>query len=89
MSMSLPAINVRACVSLVGALGVFFAPWWVPALCILFLAIRYPAWEALFIGLLVDLMWLPALGFSAPLFTIGAITIVWLFAPLRSQFLTP
>ncbi len=90
MSMLLQkAISVRACVGLAGVASALIAPWWVPALCMLFLALRYPAWEVLFIGILVDLIWLPGTDFSMPLFTIGAITIVWLFAPLRDQFLTP
>ena len=86
---SLPAISIRGSVALAGVVGAFFAPWWVPVLCMLFLALRYPAWEVLFIGLLIDLMWLPATGFSVPFFLMGAIALVWLLAPLRSQFLTP
>lgn len=40
------------------------------------------------IGLLIDLTWLPAEGISLPLFTIGGIVLVWIFMPLRRQFLT-
>lgn len=86
---SLPTISLRTGVALTGAVGALFAPWWVPVICMVFLAFRYPAWEVPALGLLIDLMWLPGEGFSVPLFTIGAIAIVWLFAPLRSQFLTP
>ncbi len=70
-------------------LGAFFAPWWIPLACIAALALRYPAWEALFIGLLMDLLWLPGQGFEVPFFLIASIALVWMCAPLRNQFLRP
>ena len=79
--------SVRILIALLGTLGVLFAPWWVPLLCMIVLSLRYPAWEVPLIGLLMDLVWLPATGLELPLFLIGGILIVWICAPLRSQFL--
>lgn len=76
---------LRIVVAIIGFLGAIFLPWWVPAICIVLLSIRWRAWEAVLLGLLMDLLWLPAGGF--PLFTIGAIAVVWAFEPLRSEFL--
>ncbi|OGG48703.1 hypothetical protein A3C18_02485 [Candidatus Kaiserbacteria bacterium RIFCSPHIGHO2_02_FULL_54_11b] len=70
-------------------LGAFFAPWWVPLICMIVLALRYPAWEVFVIGLVVDLLWLPSLGFQIPIFLIAGLVLVWICAPLRSQFLRP
>jgi hypothetical protein len=82
-------ISVRTFLAVVGVIGVFIAPWWVPLVCMLILALRYASWETLFIGLLMDLVWLPGGGFPIPLFTIGGIALVWIFMPLRRQFLIP
>ena len=66
---------------------------WVPALCVLFLALRYRAWEAIVLGLLLDLTWQPfpavAGGFFhlIPIFTISSVLVIWALEPLRSQFL--
>ncbi len=84
--------QVRATVAFIGFIGVVFLPPWVPILCIILLAVRYRSWEAILIGALVDLTWLPSgtIMFSSiqlPLFTIAAILIVWGFEPLRAQFL--
>ena len=81
--------NVRAALvalALIG--GIFFSPW-IPGVCIVLLAIRFRAWEALFIGLLMDLIWLPAGSPAAhlPLFTIGSLVLVWILEPVRSEFL--
>ncbi len=81
--------KIRAVLCLVGLLGAFFAPWWVPLICMIGLALRYPAWEVLIIGLVMDLLWLPGEGFHTPVFLIGAIVLVWICAPLRNQFLRP
>lgn len=73
---------------LIGSAGALFASWWLALLCMVLLALRYPAWEVLAIGFLIDLVWLPGGdGFSIPLFTLGAIVMVWIFAPLRARFL--
>ncbi len=82
-------IKIRIFVASVGILGAFFAPWWVPLACMVLLALRYPAWEVLFIGLVMDLLWLPGEGFEVPFFLIGGIVLVWICAPLRNQFLRP
>ncbi len=82
-------IKARILVASVGTFGAFLAPWWVPLVCMGVLAMRYPAWEVLFIGLLMDLLWLPRLGFEIPFFLIGGIVLLWICAPLRNQFLRP
>lgn len=86
---SLSETKIRVLVASAGILGAFFAPWWVPLICMAVLALRYPAWEVLFIGLIMDLLWLPGEGFEMPFFLIAGIVSVWICAPLRSQFLRP
>lgn len=56
------------------------------ALAILVLSIRYRAYEAPFIGLLTDLLWQGS-PWHAPYFTIGALAALWIFEPLRAEFL--
>jgi hypothetical protein len=82
---------MRIALLLLGILGVIFASPWLPLLCIILLSLRYRAWEALVIGLLADLTWLPPdAGFHAlPLFTLAALVIVWGLEPIRSEFLVP
>ncbi len=80
----------RLPIALIGFIGVFVAPPWLPLICILLLSARYRAWEAILIGLLTDLVWLPTLSWhSLPLITMLSILIVWGFEPLRAQFLIP
>ena len=81
---------LRIALAAIGFWGAIFFPPWVPALCILLLAVRFRAWEAILLGLFVDLLWLsPQSGFHGlPLFTLGAIIVVWAFEPLRSEFLS-
>jgi hypothetical protein len=79
----------RPFIALVGFLGaIFFTPW-ISALCIVVLAVRFRSWEAILLGLFVDLLWLPpdSVLHGLPLFTLGAVLIVWAFEPLRSEFL--
>ena len=78
---------IRPTLALVGILGAIFAPPWVPLICMVLLAFRYPAWEVLFIGLLVDFLWLPAFAHGAPLFTIAGFILAWGLEPLRKEFL--
>ncbi len=85
--MSYPIINIRFFLVIIALSGALFAPWWVPLLCMVFLTLRYASWEVPLIGLLIDLLWLPAEGNALPLFTIIGITLVWIFMPLRKQFL--
>lgn len=68
--------------------AIFFTPW-VTALCIVVLALRYRAAEAIVLGAILDFMWLPhdTLLYSFPLCTIIATFIVWGFEPLRLEFL--
>lgn len=79
--------KIRSVIGLVGIAGAFFLPWWVPLVCMIGLALRYPAWEVLLIGLVMDLLWLPGQGFELPVFLIAGIALVWICAPLRQQFL--
>lgn len=79
---------IRPALALIGLLGVFFAPVWVPCLCAVLLSLRFRAWEAVCIGALIDMLWMPATGsIVLPFFTIAAIAIVWLLEPLRLQLL--
>ncbi len=88
MSIFFPSeIKIRFFFAVIGIAGAFFAPWWVPLICMIALALRYPAWEVLFIGLVMDLLWLPGEGFEMPVFLIAGIVLVWICAPLRQQFL--
>lgn len=68
--------------------AVFFYPW-VTALCIVALAIRYRAIEAVGLGALLDFLWLPhdTLLTMVPLCTIVSLIVVWGFEPLRLEFL--
>jgi len=79
--------KVRFAVGAVGIAGAFFLPWWVPLACMIGLSLRYPAWEVLVIGLVMDLLWLPGQGFEIPVFLLAGIALVWICAPLRQQFL--
>lgn len=80
---------MRVIIVAIGFFSAFAGSPWITAICILALAIRYASWEAMLIGLTMDMLWLPAdISLAAfPYFTIGAICAVWLFEPLRSQFL--
>jgi hypothetical protein len=87
-------IAARIGIACVGFFGAIFLSAWVPAICIVLLCVRFRAWEAILLGLFMDLLWLgPHESFQAsfyglPLFTIGAIIIVWAFEPLRREFLS-
>ena len=86
----LKAHSVRIALGALAFLGVVLAPPWVPLFAMALLALRYPAWEVLFIGLFADLVWLAPLGGGAvsfPLFTVAALVLVWGFEPLRRMFL--
>lgn len=67
----------------------FFSPVFVFAVIIL-LSLRYRAWEAPFMGLLIDFMWLPggSMMMHVPFATLLALFIVWALEPLRSELLT-
>jgi len=80
----------RIVVAVIGFAGALWAPWFVPAICIFLLALRFRAWEAIALGVFMDLLWLSpeSLFHGLPLFTIGSILVVWAFEPLRSEFLS-
>jgi hypothetical protein len=79
---------MRIALSLFTVIAAFFLPTWVAFFGIVLLALRYRAWEAIIIGALIDLTWLPQTAFhTLPLCTILSIVIVWGFEPLRQQFL--
>ena len=80
---------VRIVIALFGTISVFILPSWVAVLCIIALALRYRAWEAILIGALIDLTWLPSgtIVHTLPLFTILSLIIVWGLEPLRMRFL--
>jgi hypothetical protein len=83
-----PETYLRVFVGVIGFLGVFFAPPWVPVIAMILLSLRYPAPEVLFIGLLMDFLWMPGnTAFPIPIFTLLGITLVWIASPLRKQFL--
>lgn len=77
---------IRAAICTAGLLGgLLFSPI-LPAVGILLLSLRWRAFEALFLGVLMDLLYLPPS--HVPLFTLGAIATVWLLEPIRNEFLT-
>jgi hypothetical protein len=79
------SFNFRIAIAVMGFLSAIVLNPFVPAIAILALAFLWRAWEALFLGLFIDLLWLPA-G-HIPYFTIGAILIVWIMEPIRREFL--
>lgn len=83
-------ISIRITLVLVGLIGLIIGPWLLTLISIILLSLRYAAWEALFLGLLMDLLWHPSgqLFHALPLFTIGSIAIVWGLEPLRRQLLS-
>ncbi|MCR4325860.1 MAG: hypothetical protein NUV59_03585 [Patescibacteria group bacterium] len=85
----LPITSIRVFVALAGLFGVLWGPWWLTAAAIVLLSARFRAWEALLLGLLTDLTWLPAVSLfqPVPFFTLGAIAVIWAFEPIRSKFL--
>ena len=80
---------MRHVLAIIGFVGSLVLAPWVPIACIILLAVRYRAWEAILLGAFIDLLWLPTgIGWhTLPSFTIAAIVIVWGFEPLRAQFL--
>jgi hypothetical protein len=76
----------RILIAVIGFMGAIFFPMWVPIAAIFVMAFFWRAWEALLLGLFVDFLWLPAHAF--PWMTLGAIVVVWIFEPIRSEFLS-
>ncbi len=85
--------KLRIALALFGFVSVFFLPAWVTLTCIVALAIYYRSFEAIILGLLMDLVWFaPSLGESGflqsmPVYTLLAILAVWLLEPLRLEFM--
>ena len=79
---------MRVIFAFIGVIGAIFYSPWVPLVCMVLLAFRYPSWEVLILGLFMDFLWLPT-GFIYPLpiFTIVSIILVWGLEPLRREFL--
>ena len=88
MSISLTN-TTRISLGLLAASGALFTVWWIPAICMLLLSLRFRAWEVPLLGLLIDFLWLPAGSpfVNIPIFTLVALVVVWLFEPMRSQLL--
>jgi hypothetical protein len=80
---------MRLFFTLAGLVSVFTFSWWMTMFFVVALAVPYRAWEAIVIGMLLDLVWLPsgALVHQLPLCTLASIIIVWVLEPLRSEFL--
>jgi hypothetical protein len=83
-------MTMRWALSGFGFFSVIFLSPLFALMAVVLLSLRYRAWEVLFIGLLMDLLWLPSGSFlyAVPISTILAATIVWLLEPLREQLLT-
>lgn len=83
------ALSVRMLLVLCAFVSAVAAPPWVPFLFALVLALRFPAWEVIILGLCIDLAWLPVHvsteGF--PLATILGIFLVWVLEPVRRELL--
>jgi hypothetical protein len=80
--------KVRIVIATIGLLGGIFLTPYIPLLAAAILALRFRAWEAMVLGLIVDMLWLPP-GFmwGIPVATILAIVLVWGLEPLRKEFL--
>jgi hypothetical protein len=77
---SLVVRTVLTCAGLVGGLAV--SPY-AAAVAMVILALCWQAYEVLALGLVLDMFWLPP-G-HIPLFTMGAVALLWLFEPLRKR----
>ena len=81
--------SLRIVVAVLGFASVLVAPPWVALVCMVILAVRFRAWEAIALGLCLDLIWLPfgAPYANVPFYTIASIIIVWGLEPLRLELL--
>ena len=80
--------KLRSLLALFGVYSVFFLPPFVPFITALLLSILFPAWEVILIGMLLDFTWLPVSPLHLPTATLVAIAMVWIFEPLRNEFLS-
>ncbi len=76
---------LRITLAAIGFFSAILLSPWVTGVAMLALAFLWRAWEVLFLGLCIDLLWSPV-G-HIPIFTIGAILIVWVLEPIRKEFL--
>jgi len=77
----------RAVVAGVALAGVFFAPPWLPLILAGGLALRFAAWEAVAVGLLIDLLYAPHgafYGIPMPA-TLLMVVVVLALSPWRAQ----
>lgn len=82
------SISFRKIVAGAAFAGIFLGSWWISALGALLLSIRWRAWEVIVLGSIVDIVWLPyGMFYGIPVATCMGILLVWLFEPLRRQFL--
>lgn len=78
----------RIILVVVGLLSVLIAPPWVPAIIVLLLTLRWRAWEVLFIGALMDVLWLSDFFFyGLPVATLASALLLWLLEPFRKELL--
>lgn len=91
-----PISIIRATLCALGVLAALFGVPWLALVFMIVLALRFASWEALIIGLMVDLLWYgtgtlggfgPIAVVPFPFFTILAIAIVWLLEPLRNELM--
>ncbi len=85
----LPLYSIRAGIVFFGLVGICIGPWILTPISIILLSLRFRSWEALLLGLCMDLTFQPSGDFfhTIPFFTLGAIAVVWLLEPLRRQLL--
>jgi hypothetical protein len=78
----------RIILFIIGAGSAFIVSPWVTAVCAVILSLRWRAWEAVLLGFLVDVLWLPSTFlYGLPLATLLALLIVWILEPLRNELL--
>ena len=80
----------RVGLALFGFGSIFFLSPIFVFLIMIILSVRFRAWEALFMGLIMDFMWAPgqSMMMLVPFATLLSIFIVWALEPLRSELLT-
>ena len=80
-------ILIRVLLTFFGVWGIMFGYPWMVLASMTFLALRFRAWEVLALGASMDLLWLPEkfLYDPLPLFTLGALLLLWGLEPLRKE----
>lgn len=84
--------TARALIATIGFVGILTGPWWLPAISMILLSVRWRAPEIVLLGLLMDLAWqgsgtLTTSWHTWPLFTLLSITLLWSLEPIRQRFL--